>query len=77
MFPRFAELHPLGKEIHSLYLMTSFNHDNNTQQPNSPDCLPGMPKTISFSSSKAILTPAAEVVTPQPPDRHSEIGTTP
>ena len=31
----------------------------------------------SASSSKAILTPDADVMTPQPPDRHSEIGTTP
>lgn len=32
---------------------------------------------MSFSSSKAILTPEAEVVTPQPPERHKDIGTTP
>lgn len=33
--------------------------------------------TMSFSSSNAIRTPDADVVTPQPPERQREIGTTP
>lgn len=42
-------------------------------------CLPEanlMPISLS-SSSKSILTPEDDAVTPQPPDRHREIGTTP